>query len=234
MKDSVVAEVADSRQAMRTDQHPNSGPVVQSLVEAALLSRIATPLIANEQAVGTLHLGSCVPDVYGEPELARLGIVGNQIAGAIASEILLQAERDRSSKLESLYDVAAILVQPLSFAAKAQKIVDALVSVGDADNVALRRGGEEPNNLVLVASAGSESVEFQRSLNITDTHIATLEAYINGQSILTNDYRQYSGCRGRLTGSRCGVRVFHAHQVRKQNPGVTERRIDEPGSYQRP
>ncbi|HIF43545.1 MAG TPA: GAF domain-containing protein [Dehalococcoidia bacterium] len=61
----------------------------QSLDNAGLVSRIATPLIANEQAVGTLHLASCTPDGYGELELTRLKIVGSQISGAIASTLLL-------------------------------------------------------------------------------------------------------------------------------------------------
>lgn len=156
LKDSVVSEVAGSRQAIRTDHYPYpvDGSVAQTLVEAGLLSRIATPLIVNEQVVVTLHRASTVPDVYGESELVRLEIVGNQMAGAIASEILLQAERDRASQLESLYNVAAILTKPLSFEAKAQRIVDELVLIVEAGHVVLRRGGEERDNLMLVASAG--------------------------------------------------------------------------------
>ena len=132
LKDSiVVSEVKASQGAMRTDHHPEGGSIAQSLVAAGLLSRIATPLIANDKVVGTLHLSSSVPYVYGDADLARLEIVGNQIAGAIASGILLQAERDRASQLKSLYEVAAIIAQPLSFEVKAQKIVEELVVIAN-------------------------------------------------------------------------------------------------------
>ena len=133
LEDSVVAKVADASSAIRTDQYIDAGSAAKSLDEAGLLSRIATPLIANDQVVGTLHVTSKHTNVYGELELARLEIVGNQIAGAIASAIQLQAEKDRASQLESLYGVAAILAQPLSFEDKSKKIVDELASIVSAD-----------------------------------------------------------------------------------------------------
>jgi GAF domain-containing protein len=121
LKDSVVAEMANAKKAIRTDGHRYSGSLGRSLSASGLTSRIATPLIANDKVVGTLHLGSRIPDAYGARELARLEIVGNQIAGAIASEILVQEERDRARQLESLYSVAAVIAQPLSFEEKAQR-----------------------------------------------------------------------------------------------------------------
>ena len=89
LEDSVVSDVANAKKAIRTDQHSYPGELAKSLADSGLISRIATPLIANDQVVGTLHLGSSAADIYGELELARLEIVGNQIAGAIASSILL-------------------------------------------------------------------------------------------------------------------------------------------------
>ncbi|MCH7735949.1 MAG: GAF domain-containing protein [Chloroflexi bacterium] len=190
LKDSaVVSEVAASRKAMRTDHHREAGTIAQSLIKAGLLSRIATPLIANEKVVGTLHLSSSVPYVYGNSDLARLEIVGNQIAGAIASGILLQAERDRASQLKSLYDVAAIIAQPLSFEAKAQRVVDELILISGADHVVLRRNDHGSDNLILVASAGPASVEFQQSLKLTDANLEIFKGYLSGQPVLINDYR---------------------------------------------
>jgi transcriptional regulator with GAF, ATPase, and Fis domain len=132
--------------------------------------------------VGILHLSSLEPGAYGAPELARLEIVGNQIAGAIASGILLQAERDRAGQLKSLYDVAAIIAHPQSFEEKAQKIVEELVLIVEADNVVLRKANKEQTDLTMVASAGERPVKFQRSLSNTPT----FEAYIQGRSILVN------------------------------------------------
>ena len=192
LKDSiVVSEVKASQGAMRTDHHPEGGSIAQSLVAAGLLSRIATPLIANDKVVGTLHLSSSVPYVYGDADLARLEIVGNQIAGAIASGILLQAERDRASQLKSLYEVAAIIAQPLSFEVKAQKIVEELVVIADADRVVLRRTDQSLENLILVAASGPGAIEFQPSLKITNANSATHEPYRTGKPVLTNEYQLF-------------------------------------------
>lgn len=190
LKESVVvSEVATSQKAMRTDQHPSAGTVAQSLVDAGLLSRIGAPLIANDKVVGTLHLGSSVRQAYVDADLARLEIVANQIAGAIASGILLQAERDRASRLKSLYNVAAIVAQPLSFEAKAQRIVEELMLISGADRVVLRRADEKCENLQLVASAGSGSIQFTQVLKITDPDLLTLRPFLRGEPALINDYQ---------------------------------------------
>lgn len=186
---AVEAEVASSKRAMRTDHYLEAGTIAQSLDDAGLLSRIATPLIANERVVGTLHLSSSKANSYGTEELARLEIVGNQIAGAIASGILLQAERDRASQLKSLYDVAAIITQPLSLEVKTQRIVDELLLISDADRVVLRRADEKLENLHLVASAGSGSIEFTQVLKITDPNLITLRPFLQGDPVLINDYQ---------------------------------------------
>ena len=211
---AVVAEVASSKQAMRTDSHPDPGAIAQSLTDAGLLSRITTPLIANEKVVGTLHLSSTKANSYGSEELARLEIVGNQIAGAIASGILLQEERDRASQLKSLYDVAAIITQPLSFEAKAQRIVDELILISDADRVVLRRADEKVENLRLVASAGSGSIEFTQVLKITDPNLKTLRPFLRGEPALINDY-QSSGDQPNLLAQ--GVESMYFMPIKSGN-----------------
>jgi signal transduction histidine kinase len=198
LKDSVVSEVASSQRALITGHNQGVGAVSQTLVDAGLVSGIATPLIANEKIVGTLHLCSRKPNAYGNPELARLEIVGNQIAGAIASGILLQSERDRTSQLRSLYDFAAIINQPLSFEIKAQRIVDALLLILEADLVVLRRGDEEQKCLTLVASSSEGSMEFQQSLELTVRNSATREAYVTGNPILAGDYVEFSDAQPAL------------------------------------
>ena len=58
LEDTVVAKVADASSAIRTDQYIDAGSAAKFLDEAGLLSRIAMPLIANDQVVGTLHVTS--------------------------------------------------------------------------------------------------------------------------------------------------------------------------------
>ena len=211
---AVVAEVASSKRAMRTHHYLEAGTIAQSLDDAGLLSRIATPLIANERVVGTLHLSSSKSNSYGSEELARLEIVGNQIAGAIASDILLQAERDRAIQLKSLYDVAAIITQPPSFEVKAQRIVDELILISDADRVVLRRADEKLENLHLVASAGSGSIELTQVLKITDPNLITLRPFLQGDPVLINDY-QTSGDQPNLLVQ--GVESMYFMPIRSGN-----------------
>jgi signal transduction histidine kinase len=195
LKESVVSEVANAERAILTDGYRYSGSLGRSFGASGLISRIATPLIANDKVIGTLHLASSETEVYGELELARLEIVGNQIAGAIASEILVQEERDRTRQLESLYSVAAVIAQPLSFEVKAQKIVDTLASIADADHVALRRVGQNHDSLDLVASANNGSTIFPRSLKIPDASFPIREAFLTGEPIKINDYGAHPGAR---------------------------------------
>jgi PAS domain S-box-containing protein len=51
---------------------------------AGLRSMIATPLIANDQVVGILHIQSLKPNAYTESDVRLADKVGGQIAGAIA------------------------------------------------------------------------------------------------------------------------------------------------------
>ena len=220
LKGSVVADVVNAKRATRTDEHPHTGKLAKAVADSGLLSRVATPLIANEQVVGTLHLGSSVPDIYGEAELARLKIVGNLIAGAIASAILLQVESDRAAQLESLYNVAAILALPLDFEAKAQRVVDALVSITDANYVVLRRGGEKQQELRLVASAGPEEIEIQRILKISGENITTLKAYIQGKPILINDYSHYPDAQKNILAKGLKSMYFMPIMSRDRTLGV--------------
>ena len=215
LKDSVVSEVANAKKAIRTDQHQYGGSLGRSLADSGLMSRIATPLIANDKVVGTLHLASGMPNVYGNLELARLEIVGNQIAGAIASSILLEAERDRASQLQSFYDVSAILALPLAFDEKARRIVDALAITTKADHVVLRRGGSDQNSLILVGSSGLESIGFQQTLKLTEANHATRQAFLTGEPIKINDYGIYPDAQPDLLSQ--GVRSLYFVPIKSGN-----------------
>ncbi|RUA20157.1 MAG: hypothetical protein DSY79_11835 [Chloroflexi bacterium] len=221
LKDSIVAEIAHAKKAIRTDGLRYTGPLGRSLGASGLTSRIATPLIANDKVVGTLHLASRIPDAYGDLELARLEIVGNQIAGAIASEISVQKERDRARQLESLYSIAAVIAQPLSFKDKAQMIVDRLASITDADYVALRRVGEIPDDLELVASSNSGSLKFAATIHIPNATFLTRESFITGERFMINDYGVHPGAQQDLVAG--GVQsIESALESERQNTRVRD------------
>ena len=87
----------------RIDLRGDSNRGAQSLHNAGFVSRIAILLIANEQAVGILHLALCAAGGYGELELTGLEIAGSQIPGAIASTLLLQSELKRVRHWRTLF-----------------------------------------------------------------------------------------------------------------------------------
>ena len=147
--------------------------------------------------------------------MARLEIVGNQIAGAIASEISVQKERDRARQLESLYSIAAVIAQPLSFKDKAQMIVDRLASITDADYVALRRVGEIPDDLELVASSNSGSLKFAATIHIPNATFLTRESFITGERFMINDYGVHPGAQQDLVAG--GVQSMYFVPIKSGN-----------------
>ena len=70
-----------------------------------------------------------------------------------------------------------------------------LASIAGADHVALRRVGEVPENLLLVASSDSGSFTFPPTLNIPTTTFLTRESIATGEPIRMNDYGAYPGAR---------------------------------------
>ena len=185
---SFAFEVAHSRRAIRLSpsaQYPDQ----ETFLRSGLLSRIATPLITNDKVIGILHLASFKSDAYVEQDLINLEHVGNEIAGAIYNSILVQAERDRTSQLEALYSVAAILAQPQTFEAKAQAIVETLVRIGDADHATVRRVDEGRDNLDLVATAGSGVIRVGPTIPVSKQASAVAGAFRDGRVLIVNDYQ---------------------------------------------
>ncbi|MCH7870867.1 MAG: GAF domain-containing protein [Planctomycetes bacterium] len=109
-------------------------PNLLELHRAGLRSFLGSPLMTNGQVIGSIFLGSATAGAYTDQDADLLQRIGNQVAGSIASGILLNEERDRVSQLEALYEVAAIIAQPMSFEATAQAIVETLVRIADADH----------------------------------------------------------------------------------------------------
>ena len=79
--------------------------------------------------------------------------------------------------------------------------------IADADHVALRRAGEDPEELVLVASSDSGSLTFPPTLNIPTATFLTRESIATGEPIKMNDYGVHPGAQEDLVAG--GVRSMY-------------------------
>jgi two-component system NtrC family sensor kinase len=190
LQDSFVSDIAASRRPILLDPQMRY-PDHERFSKAGLVSRVGTPLIANGEFIGTLHLSSSKANAYVDEDLASLEEVGNEIAGAILNSNLAQAEKDRTSQLEALYRVAAILAQPQTFKAKSQAIVDTLVHIADADLAMVRRANDAGDTLELVAAAGTGNLRFKPTLSVQDDLSASSGAFRKGQNLIINDYQDF-------------------------------------------
>lgn len=84
-------------------------------VNAVRLSRIGTPLLSNEQVIGTLHLSSKQPNAYCKESLDRLQQIGDEISGTVASELRMQSDRIQADQLNGIYQVSAVPPMGQSF-----------------------------------------------------------------------------------------------------------------------
>ena len=188
LKNSFASEVAKSRRAIGLNplvQYPYQDRFLRS----GLLSRMATPLISNDEVIGTLHLATAKPNAYVEQDLATLENVGNQIAGIVHSSALVQAEQGFAGQLEAFYSVADILAQPQTFEAKVLAIVETLVRIANADHAIVRRSDENGNNLNPVAAAVPGVIHFEPNLSVSDLHSASARAFREERMLLINDYQ---------------------------------------------
>lgn len=185
---SFIYQAARSRHAAQINGY-SEYPDQQAFVDSGLLSRIATSLILDGEVIGTLHLASTKAGAYRKKDLIKLEQIGNQVAGVIYNSTLLQAEKDRSSQLEALYSVAALLAQPQTFETKAQGIVETLVRIANADQAIVRRADDLGERLDLVATAGTDSIRFEPALSISDQDSASSGAFRDGRVLLINDYQ---------------------------------------------
>ena len=173
------------------DEFQEEYPTLVDFYRAGLCSFLGCRLIANDRVIGTLLLASSTPGLYGHPESQIIERIGNQVAGSIASALLLQAERERFEQLEALYEVASILAKPITFDSKAQLVIETLVNVSKADQIILRRVDRDRENLELVATTGSGNIIFESTLSISKQVSASSEAFRQGRTLTVNEYQSF-------------------------------------------
>jgi len=91
-----VADLRDPRTTIRRFIPPLRGPHLRAV--------LCVPLIAREQAIGTIYLARYVPDAYTDEDLERLRAVATQAASAIANARLYTQSVQQVGQLQRLND----------------------------------------------------------------------------------------------------------------------------------
>ncbi|GAP13812.1 protein containg PAS domain S-box [Longilinea arvoryzae] len=87
------------------EQRSDLRPVADSL-SSPVRSYLGLPLLAGEELIGTLELGSLTAGTFSEDDLEMLELVAGQAATAIHNALLYQEEQRRSAELSGLSQLA--------------------------------------------------------------------------------------------------------------------------------
>ncbi|MHB8646110.1 MAG: GAF domain-containing protein [Thermomicrobiales bacterium] len=91
-----IADVRDPHQTVRTFLPPAR--------DSHLRAVLCVPLIAREQAIGTIYLAQYVPNAYTGADLERLNTVATQAAAAITNAVLYTQSVQQVGQLQRLND----------------------------------------------------------------------------------------------------------------------------------
>jgi GAF domain-containing protein len=174
-----------------TNQLGEEYPSLLKFSQAGLRCIVGCALVSNDQIVGTIFLSSSFSGAYTDHESGLLQRISNQIAGSIASARLLTTEQERTNQLEALYRVSAMMSQQLSFEAKCEVIVDALVDISHVDKVVLRRVVDRTDLLELVAEAHDDGASTENLVAVNDRNLVRSRAFHEGRPIVVNDYQNH-------------------------------------------
>lgn len=99
--------------------HVDESTVVNSLLwERGLRSMLGVPMVAGNELVGVLHVGSVVPRQFGEPEVATMQLLADRLAMAIQVEALEENRTATMALQRSLLPSSLPEVPGLDFGAR--------------------------------------------------------------------------------------------------------------------
>ncbi len=119
--------------AEQLDAGLNPYPLVGS-IEIQPASWMGVPLLVGDgEVVGAIVIQNCLPDLYGERELAFLNTVANQIALGVHNARLFAESEQQVLKLKLLNRVSSVAAATLEMERIHAAMIDAMVQVTGAD-----------------------------------------------------------------------------------------------------
>ena len=129
---------------------PNHDP----LLRAAM----CVPLIAREQAIGTIYLARYAPDAYTDQDLERLRAVATYAAVAIANALLYREVSARATELATLNEVTLTLAGSLTLTDVLSRILDEIARVVPYDAAFVALPTEDRTHLTVVSRSGARNL----------------------------------------------------------------------------
>jgi PAS domain S-box-containing protein len=121
-----------------------------------LRSTILTPLVYNDQTIGSVLLASNQPGSFGPREQRILERLAHRIAPAVENSRLYEESISRTAELECLLDLAEILGRTQPYEEKVYSVLEQMVRVVDGFSAHFRVYDPDNDELVLAASAGTQ------------------------------------------------------------------------------
>ncbi|GEM_PF-4571526 len=145
-----VADVRDPRQTARTFIPPTRDPQLRAV--------LCVPLVAREQAIGTIYLARYVPNAYTDQDLDRLRVVATQAAAAIGNALLYREVSARATELATLNEVTITLAGSLTLADVLSRILEEIARVVPYDAAFVALPTQDRAHLTVVSQRGTRTI----------------------------------------------------------------------------
>jgi len=131
--------------------------VVNPLLRARGLKSLAgVPLLAREQFLGVLHVGSLEPRHFSADEVVLLQLAASRIAAAVANALLFQREREARRRVEQIQAVTDTALAQLDLEELLDQLLTRIRDILETDTAAVLLLDERTDELVARAAKGIE------------------------------------------------------------------------------
>jgi K+-sensing histidine kinase KdpD len=126
------------------------------LRERGIKSLLGAPLIADDELLGVLHVGTLKPREFDAHDRECLALAADRAAIAISHARLFDAERESRRRLEALQSVTDIALNKLTLEELLAELLPRIRQIIDADTCAVLLLDEGQDELVARAAVGIE------------------------------------------------------------------------------
>jgi K+-sensing histidine kinase KdpD len=126
------------------------------LREEGIKSLLGAPLIADDELLGVLHVGTLTPREFDAHDRECLALAADRAAIAISHARLFEAERESRRRLEALQSVTDIALNKLTLDELLAELLPRIRQILDADTCAVLLLDEAQDELVARAAVGIE------------------------------------------------------------------------------
>ena len=207
-------------QVFVTNDYPNFHLSGIKGINAGLKSVFAMPVMAGGKTLGVLSVASLQVGHFTDARLRLIRRIGEELGGLLDSVRLIEEQRMRSLELETLANVARILVQVGTFKSKAKGVLVELAQVAQADWATLRVPDGESRGKSLISTIGLRNTNQETDFLVPFGETITAAALHGGKPIVVDDYPAHPHALRKLIEMGTKSQVAVPVTVGGQNAGV--------------